>query len=93
MLPIVRAVANTPRARFERPAALRDAPGGFFAVSTRDVLHTVLDGNHVHGVLTPLVIAPLGGGRTPKPSRAGTASVSRKIVAVVDALRAKRLLP
>jgi hypothetical protein len=88
---IVRALAVTPRARFDRPTGLRDAPRGCFAVSRGGVLHAVLDGCYVQGPLTPLIVEMLEGSRPEDVARRhGVDGAS--LAAVVDALRAKGLL-
>jgi hypothetical protein len=88
---IVRAIAVTPRARFERPRALRDAPGGCYAVSRAGVLHAALGGSYVTGPLTPLIVDLLHG--MPSEEVALRHRVdSAEVDGVIEALRAKGLL-
>jgi len=58
---IVRGLAVTPHAVFERPPAVRSAPGGCFALTQTGVLHAALDGRYLRGPVTPLIIALLDG--------------------------------
>ena len=89
---IVRTLAISSRARFERPNALSDAPGGCYAVSRRGVLHASLDGKYVHGALTPLVVELLGGVALDDIARRHRVGLEQ-VAEVTRALRAKGLLP
>jgi hypothetical protein len=88
---IVRTLAISPRARFARPSALRDARRGCYAVSNRGVLHASLDGKYVHGALTPLVVDLLSG-VAPDDVARRHAVRPEQLADVVEALRVKGLL-
>ena len=89
---VVRALAITPRARFEWPAGVRPAPGGCYALTRQRVLHAALDATYVHGPVTTLVAALLEG-ETPDniTRRYGLGRV--EIDSLTSALRTRRLVP
>ena len=89
---IVRTLAISPDARFERPTELRAAPGGCYAVSRRGVLHASLYGSYVHGTLTPLVLELLGGAAPSRLALQNGVDLAR-VTEVLEALRVKGLLP
>ncbi len=76
---LLRSLAVTPDASFLRPAAVRKAPGGCFAISRQGTLHAALDGRYVRGAITPL-IASLLSDTPPDPSRPDLAPVRRMLV-------------
>ncbi len=88
---VVRALAVTPKARFEWPAAVHRAPGGCYALTRERILHAALDGKYVHGPVTPLVGALLEG--EPHEAVARRHGLSEvEIAGVVQALRARGLV-
>jgi hypothetical protein len=88
---VVRALAVTPAARFEWPKELRRAPGGCCAVSSLRYLHAAVDGAYLHGPVTDVIVDLLEG-HTPEQVAGRHSLESGQIGAVVDALRAKKLL-
>ena len=58
---VIRGLAVAPTSSFVRPAIVRAAPGGCFAVTRAGVLHAALDGKYLRGEVTPLIAAILSG--------------------------------
>jgi hypothetical protein len=88
---VVRALAIAPAARFEWPAGVRRAPGGCYAVTRGRVLYAALDGAYVYGPVTALV-AELLEGKSPDDVGRRHALGPEEVDAVLEALRAKRLI-
>ena len=87
---VVRALAVTPKARFEWPAAVHRAPGGCYALTRERILHAAHDGKYVHGPVTPLVGDLLAGEAHETVARRHGLSEAQ-IAGVVQALRARGL--
>jgi hypothetical protein len=89
---LLRGLAVTPGARFRHPAAVRPAPGGFFAVSDGGTLHAAIDGRYLRGQL-PEVARRLLSGDSREATARHVGWHPSNVTRVEEELRRLRLLP